>query len=85
MDLREKGIRFNALMPGGVATPMLKEWFHQIIENPLEAELEAEKCILNPGIGSPQQIADTVLFLAGKESSWVNGAIIQIDGGYSIG
>jgi len=85
MNLREKGIRFNALMPGGVATPLLNQWFHQIIEDPQQAEHEAERCKLEPNVASPQQIADAVLFLAGKESSWVNGAIIPIDGGYHLG
>ncbi|MBW7461990.1 SDR family oxidoreductase, partial [Paenibacillus sepulcri] len=29
LDLRTAGIRFNALMPGGVATPLLNQWFRQ--------------------------------------------------------
>ncbi|MBW7460533.1 SDR family oxidoreductase, partial [Paenibacillus sepulcri] len=30
------------------------------------------------------QIADAVLYLAGSRSSWVNGAVIPIDGGYHL-
>jgi enoyl-[acyl-carrier protein] reductase III len=36
-------------------------------------------------IGTPQEVADVVLFLAGPKSGWVTGQTIIVDGGYSLG
>ncbi len=38
---------------------------------------------LTPRLGSPRQIADTVAFLACEESSFITGAVIPVDGGFS--
>lgn len=35
-------------------------------------------------IGTPQEIADVVLFLAGTKASWITGQTIVVDGGYSL-
>ncbi|MFC0328977.1 SDR family NAD(P)-dependent oxidoreductase [Paenibacillus sepulcri] len=84
LDLRTAGIRFNALMPGGVATPLLNQWFRQFTVNPEDADRLAEAAKHGPHVGTPRQIADAVLYLAGSRSSWVNGAVIPIDGGYHL-
>lgn len=85
LDLRKHGIRCNGLMPGGVATPLINQWFHQFVENPEEAERQAEAEKLNPFMGSPKQIADAIVYLCSKQSEWINGSNIPIDGGYHIG
>lgn len=85
LDLREAGVRCNALMPGGVATPLINSWFRQFTENPEEAERLAEQEKSRPFMGTPQQIADAVLYLCSGQSSWINGAVIPIDGGFHIG
>ncbi|GGD53885.1 SDR family NAD(P)-dependent oxidoreductase [Paenibacillus nasutitermitis] len=84
LDLREAGIRFNVLMPGGIDTPLLNQWFGQFAGSPEEADRMAEAAKQEPNVGSPQQIADAVLFLSGSKSSWVNGAIVPVDGGYHL-
>ncbi|MBP1965336.1 SDR family NAD(P)-dependent oxidoreductase [Paenibacillus aceris] len=85
LDFRKEGIRVNALMPAGVATPLLEGWFKQLHADPEEARKAAEAVMNAPNVASPQQIADGVLFLAGGLASWVNGAVIPIEGGFSIG
>ncbi|MBB6634955.1 SDR family NAD(P)-dependent oxidoreductase [Cohnella thailandensis] len=85
LDLREKGIRVNTLMPGGVATPLIDAWFHQMYEDPAEAQRLADAEKAKPFMGLPEQIADAVLYLCGSGASWINGAVIPIDGGYNIG
>lgn len=84
LDLRSAGIRCNVLMPGGIATPLLYQWYQQMTGSPEEAERLAEAAKREPNVGTPQQIADAVLFLAGSQASWVNGAVVPIDGGYHL-
>lgn len=70
------GIRSNVVSPGLIRTPM-SEAFYQA---PGVAERRAA---LVPGrrVGTPQDIADAVLFLAGQRAGYVNGAEILVDGG----
>ncbi|MFC5404068.1 SDR family NAD(P)-dependent oxidoreductase [Cohnella soli] len=85
LDLKGTGIRCNALLPAGVSTPLLNDWFKQLIADPVEAERVAESEKQRADVGSPQQIADAVAFLCSGKASWVNGAIIPIHGGYQLG
>lgn len=71
-DYGDKGIRANALLPGGVDTPMAgdgaqKEW---------AAGLHAMK-----RIARPEEIASAALFLASSMASFVTGAALFADGG----
>lgn len=38
---------------------------------------------LNPRIGEPEEIAKVALFLASDDSSFINGAIVKVDGGWT--
>lgn len=84
LDLREKGIRANVLMPGGVATPLLLEWFEQQHQSK-EAALQAYEKADGSRLGKPQQIADLIAMMVSDQASWVNGAEIPVDGGYFLG
>lgn len=73
-----QGVRVNALFPGIIETPMTKalstskELLGQLIQaTPLQR------------LGKPEDIANAALFLASDESSYINGAEIVIDGGFS--
>ena len=73
-DYGSLGIRANALLPGGVDTPMAggdaqKEW---------AAGLHAMK-----RIAQPEEIAQAALFLAGPMASFVSGSALYADGGNS--
>ncbi len=73
-DYASRGIRVNALLPGGVDTPMAgdasqKEW---------AAGLHAMK-----RIAQPEEIANAALFLASSMSSFVTGSALFADGGNS--
>ncbi|AMK19979.1 MULTISPECIES: SDR family NAD(P)-dependent oxidoreductase [Sphingobium] len=70
-------IRVNTVCPGPVDTPLLPEMFRERLKQ--------------PGSGYPMQraaeaeeIARLILFLAGDESSYINGSSIAIDGGRSL-
>jgi NAD(P)-dependent dehydrogenase (short-subunit alcohol dehydrogenase family) len=75
----QKGIRCNAIAPGGVNT--------NIGENMHPNQLGYEKLSLgmqsNPRMGEPSEIAEVALFLASDRSSFVNGAVITADGGWT--
>jgi len=85
LDLKGTGIRCNALLPAGIATPLLNDWFKQRIADPVEAERVAESEKLRADVGSPQHLADAVAFLCSSKASWVNGALIPMHGGHQLG
>jgi len=69
---RPKGIRVNAVLPGAIETPMLRE-------NP-EVKSGAEK--LRPGdVGQPEDVARAIAFLASDDAAFVTGAGLRVDGG----
>ncbi|MBI5104873.1 MAG: SDR family oxidoreductase [Solirubrobacterales bacterium] len=79
------GIRANAICPGTVDTPMLKQFFQAPGESDtvLEERLASFKQAVPLGrISQPQEIAELVLFLAGERSSFITGVAVPIDGGY---
>ena len=77
VEFARRGIRVNALCPGPVETPMLLRLFE---EDP--AAFERRRVHLPMGrLATPREIANAALFLAGDESSYVNGATFVVDGG----
>ncbi|MFV2040260.1 MAG: SDR family NAD(P)-dependent oxidoreductase, partial [Acidimicrobiales bacterium] len=75
-------IRINAVAPGEVNTPMLaSEREHPPTVEDLEALAEATIPIKR--LAEPEEIARVVVFLASDDSSYMTGAIVPIDGGYT--
>ncbi|MCB1073873.1 MAG: SDR family oxidoreductase, partial [Chlamydiia bacterium] len=74
-----RGIRVNAICPGAVDTPMI----HRIYPDKKGFQFLVEK---NPmgKIASPEDIANTVLWLFSSMSAHVNGDVIFVDGGSSL-
>jgi 3-oxoacyl-[acyl-carrier protein] reductase len=72
-DLGPRGITVNVVQPGPIDTDM----------NPADSEYAASQ-VANTALGRygrPQEIADTVVFLASKAGSYITGAQIAVDGG----
>ncbi|MBL7993943.1 beta-ketoacyl-ACP reductase [bacterium] len=74
-ELGPKGITVNAVAPGFIATEMVKT----IPENVLSKILEKTPV---GRLGNPDDVAHIYLFLASEHASFVNGAVISVDGGY---
>jgi NAD(P)-dependent dehydrogenase (short-subunit alcohol dehydrogenase family) len=85
LELRNDGIRVNALLPAGVATPLLDLWLEQALGDKQKAKETAIELYEAPNVGKPGQIADAIVFLASEQASWINGALVPIEGGFSIG
>lgn len=74
LELGKWGITVNTVLPGFIKTDMLS-YLH-------ESELKAlAKQIPVRRIGTPQDVANLVCFLVSELSSYINGAVIHIDGG----
>ena len=77
VQFARQGVRVNALCPGPVETPLLMRIFN---EDP--GAYERRRVHLPMGrLAKAREIANAALFLAGDESSYVNGATFLVDGG----
>jgi len=74
-----QGIRVNAILPGAVATPM----FYSVNESP-EAQDGLSKMHALKRVGTPEELAKSILYLASDDSSFVTGTAHLVDGGISI-
>ena len=81
LELASSGVRVNAVSPGVVDTPLLRN--ARFAGKPNQDELVAEVGANVPigRIGLPQDIARAVLYLASDEAAWVTGTNLVIDGG----
>lgn len=77
-DWGPRGVRVNAICPGPVDTPMNKPW----LSDPDKRSFLAAGSPLGR-VARPDEIANAALFLASDASSYINGAIIPVDGGWT--
>jgi 3-oxoacyl-[acyl-carrier protein] reductase len=77
-DLGKRKITVNTVSPGTTQTDM----FEAAIPEEARASM-AEKTALGR-IGTPEDIADVVAWLASNEARWITGKVIGADGGISI-
>ncbi|MCW2801479.1 MAG: short-chain dehydrogenase/reductase [Aeromicrobium sp.] len=79
VQFAREGIRVNALCPGPVNTPLLKELFAS------DPEKAARRLVHVPvgRFAEPEEMANAVLFLASDESSFITASTFLVDGGIS--
>lgn len=80
IDHGPQKIRVNCVCPGDTDTPLLRDEARQLAVN------EAQFLALSSArplarLGTPEDIADAVLFLASDQSRWVTGTTLVVDGG----
>lgn len=75
-ELASKNIRVNVVSPGPIETPGLQNAVPQEAIGHLAAATSLQR------IGKPEEIANTVLFLASDKASFINGTEFLVDGGY---
>jgi NAD(P)-dependent dehydrogenase (short-subunit alcohol dehydrogenase family) len=76
----KKGIRCNAIAPGAVETNIGSSMSNI---NQFGMERAGMTHGLSPRSGKPEEIAHAALFLASEESSFVNGTVVTVDGGWT--
>ena len=76
IDLGRKGIRVNSVHPGGIDTPMIAG---------TSGEAPYYKRLPVARMGTSDEVANVVLFLASDEASYVTGAEVAVDGGATCG
>ena len=75
-------IRVNSVAPGSVAFPG-GSWGRRLEEDPEGMRRFVEQNIPMGRFGTPEEIANVVVFLCSARASWVTGACINVDGGQS--
>ncbi len=81
VDLRERHIRVNVVSPGTVVTPAYKSELGMNDEQILAFAAQASAAAPLGRTGTPDEIANAVLFLASGDSSYITGAELFVDGG----
>ena len=77
-----RNIRVNVVAPGLTATPIIEASI-QRSPDPEAYRRERESQIPLQRLATPDEVADAVLFLASSESSYITGAVLPVDGGYT--
>ncbi|MDQ3535332.1 MAG: SDR family oxidoreductase [Bacteroidota bacterium] len=78
-NLAEKGIRVNAVAPGPIWTPLIPATFDE------EQVSEFGQDVPMKRPGQPSEVAPAYVYLASKDSSYVTGQVIHVNGGEVVG
>ena len=79
LELADKGIRVNGIIPGFVYNDINKE-----IEEDEQKRNDKKEGIPIKRIAKPQEISKVALFLASEDASYITGAMIPVDGGLTL-
>ena len=82
LDWAPEGIRVNAVCPGIVDTPMLKQ-FIDAMPDPAASRREHEQAQPLGRLATPAEVASVVLFLATPAAGFVTGVALPVDGGFT--
>ncbi|CAA0111263.1 2,5-dichloro-2,5-cyclohexadiene-1,4-diol dehydrogenase [Zhongshania aliphaticivorans] len=79
LDYVNKNIRINAVCPGGVETPMVT----QVLKETPDALEDVLAAVPAKRLASPEELAEAVIWLCSDRSSFLTGAAVPVDGGYT--
>lgn len=82
-DVAQDGIRANCICPGWCDTPMVRDYLAQV-DDPNAAAQEVDAAHLVGRLGLPEEVAAAALWLASDAATFVTGAVIPVDGGYTV-
>ncbi|TCP29203.1 NAD(P)-dependent dehydrogenase (short-subunit alcohol dehydrogenase family) [Scopulibacillus darangshiensis] len=80
-EYADKGIRVNAICPGGVETNLVKDFQETWEETGNVPQIDYPPM---GRMGNPEEIANVVAFLSGPGSSYMTGSIIAVEGGLTL-
>jgi len=76
-ELGRKGIRAVAVCPGFIRTPILNQMPEEVLKG-MAAKVPSGR------LGKPEEVANVFAFLASDDASYINGAVISVDGGMTL-
>jgi len=83
LELADKGVRVNAVNPGVTVTHLHRAG--GLDEEAYRAFLERSKSTHPLGrVGTPEEVAELILFLASEDAGWITGTTVPIDGGRAL-
>ncbi|WP_439583601.1 SDR family NAD(P)-dependent oxidoreductase [Dyadobacter bucti] len=82
-DLADENIRVNCVAPGAIDTPLLRGSINDSPDPEATEKFLGSKSVFNR-MGTPDEVANVMYFLASDEASFVTGATYFVDGGWSI-
>jgi gluconate 5-dehydrogenase len=80
VDWAPHNVRVNAIAPGGFLTDPNRRWFSQMPE----LKQTFESMVPMGRLGEPDELGPLAVYLASDASSYMTGAVIVIDGGYTL-
>ena len=83
MELGPQGIRVNAILPGNIDPPLMREWA-ATLDDPKSALERVSQMQVFGRMGTAEEMGRIALFLATEESSFITGQCIQAEGGASL-
>ncbi|BAZ11616.1 short chain dehydrogenase [Calothrix sp. NIES-4071] len=80
MEYAQAGIRVNAVSPAGIQTPMVDRF-----AGVGETEVKSNFAQMHPigRLGTPEEVANAVVWLCSSQSSFVTGQALGVDGGWT--
>ena len=83
LDLAPQNIRVNGVAPASVDTPLLARNFDSTPDPQAARAANVGRHPLGR-LGTPQDVAETVLFVASDAAGWMTGTIVELDGGAGV-
>ena len=83
LQYSRKGVRVNAVCPGSTKTPFFKEAMAKL-SDPAAVEAASRARLPIGRLGEPEEIANSIAYLASEEASFITGAILDVDGGNNL-
>lgn len=79
LEFARQNVRVNALLPGGVETPMIE----RLVQGDEQAAKQLEALHPIGRAGRPEEIAETCVWLCSDKASFITGSSVSADGGYT--
>ena len=82
VDFASRGVRVNCVCPGTTDTPLVQDAVRRAAD-PAAARRALEQVRPANRLGTPEEIAAAILFLASDCAAYATGAVLSVDGGYT--